>query len=478
MFDIIIIGAGVIGCAIARELSKYNLKICVLEKDSDVANGTSKANSGIVHAGYDAKPGSLKAKLNVKGNAIFNKLSKELDFPFKNIGSFVLAFDNEGIGLLKKIKKQGELNNVSGLEIISGDEAKKLEPCISKDVVAALYAPTAGITSPYEMTIALAENAYCNGVEFNLETKVDGIEKKEDYYIIDTNKGKFKSNFIINAAGVYADEINNMISKYKINIIPRRGEYCLCDKTVGDMVSKIIFQLPNEKGKGVLVTPTVDGNLLIGPNAIDIKDKDNVNTSHEGIDEVLYKAKLSLNDVPTSEIINSFSGNRAHSSKGDFIIGEAKDVENFINVAGIESPGLSAAPAIAEIVENIIIDKINVEKKEDFNPIRHGIPRFSEMSNEERENIIKENPKYGKIVCRCESVTEGEILESIKRPLGAKNIDAVKRRTRAGMGRCQSGFCLSKIVEILSNELNLPPEEITKFGGDSNILVGENKEDI
>jgi glycerol-3-phosphate dehydrogenase len=478
MFDVIIVGAGVIGCGIARELSKYNLKVCVLDKGEDVSIGTSKANSAIVHAGFDAKPGSLKGKLNIKGNAMFDKLAKELDFPFKRIGSLVLCFNEEDLKDLEKLKEQGEQNGVLGLEIIRKEKLREMEPNISEQVVAALHAPTGGIVCPYEMTIALAENAYKNGVEFKFEMEVEAIEKGNNGYIVKTNKEELAAKLIINAAGLHSDEINNMVSANKIHIIPRKGEYCLFDKAVGDMINRTIFQLPSKMGKGILVTPTVDGNMLIGPNALDIEDKYDLTTSELGLAEIVQKARRSVKEIPMNQVITSFSGLRAHSDKDDFIIGEAEDVENFINVVGIESPGLSSAPAIAEMVEKIVIDKLSPEKYEGFNPIRKGIPKFREMNNEERKEIIAKIPQYGKIVCRCETVTEGEILDAIRRPLGAKDLDGVKRRTRAGMGRCQAGFCSARILNILARELNVDLIEITKFGGNSTLLVGKNKQDI
>lgn len=474
--DIVIIGAGVIGSSIARELSKYDLKICVLEKGSDVAVGTSKANSGIVHAGHDAKPNTLKGKLNAKGNAMFDRLSKELDFPFKRNGSLVLCFDEGKKDALYALKKQGEKNGVPELEVISREEILKIEPNVSERVVAALHAPTGGIVCPYEMTIAYAENANTNGVKFYFNTEVRDIEKRERGFIVKTNQGDFESNLVINAAGVFADSINNMVSENKIKITPRRGEYLLFDKSVGDLVQKTLFQLPTKMGKGVLSTPTVDGNLLLGPTAEDIEDKSGVSTTREGLELIFKKAKLVLKEVPRKEVITSFAGLRAHSENDDFIVEEAKDVDGFINVAGIESPGLSSAPAIAEMVENMVVDKLGPSKKANFNPIRSGIPKFREMSNEERRALIQKDSFYGKIICRCEMVTEGEILNAIRRPLGARNLDAIKRRTRAGMGRCQSGFCTPKVIKILAQELNLPEEEVTKFGGNSSLIIGENKE--
>lgn len=476
MFDVAIIGAGVIGCSIARELSRYNLKTCVLEKGSDVATGSSKANSGIVHAGHDAKPGSLKAKLNVKGNSLFDKLSKELDFPFKRNGSFVLCFDEKDIDKLEELREKGHKNGVRDIRVLSRDQALELEPSLSDKVVSALYIPSGGIVCPYEMTIAMAENAFTNGVEFKFETEVNGIRKCKNTFIIKTNKGEIESSLVINAAGLYADKINNMVSEEKIQIVARKGEYCLCDKSVGNLAASTLFQLPTNMGKGILVTPTVDGNLLIGPTAYDIEDKEDVSTTQEGMDEVLKKAALSIAQVPSRQIITSFSGLRAHSLGDDFIIGEARDVENFINAAGIESPGLSSAPAIGEMVRDIVVEKLSPSVNMFFNGRRNSIPKFREMNNAERRKLIAEDCSYGRIVCRCETVTEGEIINAIRRPLGARTLDGVKRRTRAGMGRCQSGFCSTKIVDILSKELGINREEITKFGGNSKILIGKNKE--
>lgn len=479
MFDVTIIGAGVTGCAIARELSKYNLKTCVLEKEIDVASGTSKANSGIVHAGEDPIPGTLKAKLNVRGNEMFDDLKKELNFPFKRNGSLVLCFDEDKIGNLEELRQRGIKNGVPDtMEVLNREEVLKLEPNLSDKVVAALTLPTGGIVCPYEFTIALAENANVNGVEFKLETEVKDIKRHEGKYIIETNNGKIESKIVVNAAGVYGDNMNNLVSEKKYHIIPRKGEYCLFDKAVGNTAKRTLFQLPTKMGKGVLVTPTVDGNLLIGPSANDMKEKDDVKTTADVIASIMEKAELSIKQVPSRQVITSFAGLRAHEENGDFIIGETPDCENFINVIGVESPGLTSAPAIAEMVRKIITKKLSPKENEKFNPIRKGIPKFREMNNEERKELIKQDKTYGKIVCRCETVTEGEIRNSIRRPLGARTLDGVKRRTRAGMGRCQSGFCSNRIVDILSEELNIPRTEVTKSGRDSVVLVGENKEDI
>jgi glycerol-3-phosphate dehydrogenase len=476
MFDVVIIGAGVIGCSVARELSKYKLHTCLIEKAADICEGTSKANSAIVHAGFDAKTGSLKGKLNAKGNSMFDKLSKELDFPFKRNGSLVLCFEESNIEKLNELKKQGEENGVPELRLLNKEEVKLFEPNLSEEVIAALYVPSGGIVCPYEMTVALAENAYMNGVEFKFEKEVRGIQKEKDYFLIKTQGEDIKAKLIINAAGLFSDSINNMVSDNKIKITPRKGEYCLFDKAVGGTVTRTIFQLPTKMGKGVLVTPTIDGNLLIGPNAVDVADKTNIATTAEGLEEILNKAKHTLKEVPMRYIITSFSGLRAHSENDDFIIGEAQDVENFINAAAIESPGLSSAPSIAKMIEDMVISKLSPMEKVDFNPIRKGIPKFRELNNEERQKLISSNDAYGRMVCRCEMVTEGEIVEAIRRPLGAKTLDGVKRRTRAGMGRCQAGFCTPKLVGILAKELNISQEEVTKFGRKSLLLVGRNKE--
>ncbi|EPY2279010.1 NAD(P)/FAD-dependent oxidoreductase [Clostridium sporogenes] len=471
MFDVTIIGSGVTGAAVARELSKYNLKTCVVEKAIDVASGTSKANSGIVHAGEDPIPGTLKAKMNVRGNEMFDKLQEEIDFPFKRNESFVLCFDEKDIEKLEELRQRGLKNGLPDtMEILNREEALKLEPNLSEYVVAALRLPTGGIVSPYEFNIALAESAAMNGVEFKLETEIIDIEKKQDGYILKTNKGDIETKVVVNAAGVFGDKINNMVSEKKYHITARKGEYLLFDKTVGDMVQRTIFQLPTKMGKGVLVTPTADGNLLLGPTSVDVEEKDDFETTREGLDTVAEKAKLSIKEIPMRQVITSFAGLRAHEENSDFIIGEIEDAENFINAIGIESPGLTSAPAIGEYIRAMIVEKLKPEENKEFNPIRKDIPKFREMTNEERKEMIKENSAYGKIVCRCEVVTEGEIRDAIRRPLGAKTVDGIKRRTRAGMGRCQSGFCSNRIVEILAEELGIKRNEVTKFGGNSKIL--------
>lgn len=476
MYDVIIIGGGASGTATARELSKYKGTFCLLEKEEDLCCGTSKANSGIVHAGYDAPEGSLMAKLNVLGNEKMEKLSRELDFPFKRTGSLVLCFSPEDLPSLKLLYDRGIANGVKNLLILCREEVLKMEPNVSDEVFAALYAPTAGIVCPFEMNLAFGENAYENGVEFHFNTEVIRLEKIEKGYRIFTNKGEFETKCIVNAAGVYADDIHNMVSKRKIHITPRKGEYCLLDKSAGAHVSRTVFALPGKEGKGVLVTPTVHGNLLIGPTATDIEEKEGTNTTGNGLAQVINKAGKNVKNLPLRQIITSFAGLRAHEDHHEFIIEEVKDAPGFIDCAGIESPGLTSAPAIGERVAEILREKLGLEEKENFISKRKGILRPASLSFEERNALIKENPAYGNIICRCEMVTEGEIREAIRRPLGAKSLDGVKRRTRAGMGRCQSGFCSSKVMEILAQELNADLSQITKAGDGSNLICGTNKD--
>lgn len=476
MYDVIIIGGGVSGTASARELSRYKGKFCLLEKEEDLCCGTSKANSGIVHAGYDAPKGSLMAKLNVLGNEKMGKLSRELDFPFKRTGSLVLCFSPEDMPSLQLLYDRGIANGVKNLRILSREEVLEMEPNVSDEVYAALYAPTAGIVCPFEMNLAFGENAYENGVEFHFDTEVIRLAKIEEGYRIFTSKGEFETKCIVNAAGVYADKFHNMVSEKKIHITPRKGEYCLLDKSAGAHVSRTVFALPGKEGKGVLVTPTVHGNLLIGPTATDIEEKEGTNTTGNGLAQVIKKAGRNVKNLPLRQVITSFAGLRAHEDRQEFIIEEAADAPGFIDCAGIESPGLTSAPAIGERVAEILREKLGLEEKENFISKRKGILRPASLSFEERNALIRENPAYGNIICRCEMVTEGEIREAIRRPLGAKSLDGVKRRTRAGMGRCQSGFCSPKVMEILAQELGVDLAEITKAGEGSNLICGTNKD--
>ena len=478
MYDVVIIGAGVSGSASARELSRYKVNACVIEKTEDVCSGTSKANSGIVHAGFDAPEGSLMAKLNVEGNLMMEELSKELDFPFKKNGSLVICLSEEDMPKLKELYDRGIRNGVKELKILNKEEVLELEPNITDDVYAALYAPTGGIVCPFGLNIALAENANTNGIEFRFNTEAQDIEKIDGGFIIKTNQGDIKTKYIVNAAGVYADKFHNMVSQNKINITARKGEYCLLDKTAGNHVSRTIFALPGKMGKGVLVSPTAHGNLIVGPTSTDIDDKEGVNTTREGLDTVIGKSSMNVKNIPMRQVITSFSGLRAHEDNHEFIIKELEDAKGFIDCAGIESPGLTSSLAIGKMVADILKEKLNLEENPNFVGTRKGILDPNTLSLEERNQLIKEQPAYGNIICRCEMITEGEIIDAIRRPLGAKSLDGVKRRTRAGMGRCQAGFCSPKTMEILERELSISMFDITKCGGKSNIVVGVIKDSI
>ena len=478
MTDIIIIGAGVSGAAIGRELSRYKADACVHEKEEDVCCGTSKANSGIVHSGIDAPHGTLMAKLNVLGNEMMEGLSRELDFPFKRNGSIVVCRDKDDIPEFQRLYENGVRNGVKGLRILTKSEVKELEPNIAEDVIAALFAPTGGIVCPFGLNIALAENANVNGVEFVFNTEVMDIKKEASGFALHTNNGIYHAKYVVNAAGVYADRFHNMVSSKKIHITPRKGEYCLLDKTAGSHVSSTVFAVPGKYGKGILTTPTVHGNLLVGPTANDIVDKEAVSTTREGLDEVIRKSGLNVKDIPYRQVITSFAGLRAHEEGHEFIIQEVEDAKGFIDCAGIESPGLTSAPAIGKMVADMLKDKMNLEENGDFVAVRKGILNPETLSKEERKQLIIENPSYGNIICRCEMISEGEIIDAIRRPLGAKSLDGVKRRTRAGMGRCQAGFCSPRTMEIISRELNIPMEEVRKSGRNSKIIVGLNKDSL
>ncbi len=474
-FDVLIIGAGVSGALIARELSRYDIKVAIAERCNDAAMGTTKANSAIVHSGFDAIPGTLKAKLNVEGTRMMPETCRLLNVPFKPIGSLLIAFSDEEMKTVEALFERGQKNGVPGLEIYDRERLLKEEPMINEKAVGALFAPTAGIVCPYELTIAALENAVTNGVEFIRNFEVKSISYDGSEFTVSNGESEIKSKYVINAAGVYADDIAAMIGDTSFKTIMRKGEYMLCDKSMGKTVSHVIFQCPNSMGKGVLVTPTVDGNLLIGPSAIDIEDKENTNTTASTLASILETAKKSVPSLNTREVITSFAGLRAHLEEDDFVIGPSAANARFINVAGIESPGLSSAPATGTYVADIIVKDCGAAEKADFNPERKAPVRFRHMSNEERKELVKKNPAYGRIICRCETITEGEILDAIHAPAGARDVDGVKRRTRAGMGRCQGGFCGSKVVEILARELGKELNEITKFGGDSKIIYERTK---
>lgn len=474
MYDVVIIGAGVVGGMLARALSRYNVKTCILERENDVAMGATKANSAIVHAGFDAEMGSLKAQLNVKGSQMMEKICEEIGVKYKNNGSLVIGMSDADRAMLDALLERGIANGVEGLRIIEQEELRRLEPNIAETATCALHAPTGAIVCPYDLTVAAIGNAMDNGVELRCNFAVCGISKIENGYKIISENDCVEARYVINCAGLYSDVIANMIGDDSFTVHPRRGEYILLDKECGGLVSHTIFRTPSKMGKGILVSPTVDGNLLLGPTSVDMQDKENKNSTEDGIAEVITKAQENIRTVPLGKTITSFCGLRAVGSTGDFIITSPEC--GFINAAGIESPGLSASPAIAEYIVDMLGEQgLALTEKTDYDPIRVSSHAFSEATIEEKNAMIKENPAYGRIVCRCESVTEGEILDAIRRNPKARDLDGVKRRTRAQMGRCQGGFCGPYITELLSKELGIPYEAVTKFGGGSIINVEKTK---
>lgn len=492
IYDVVIIGAGVTGAAVARELSRYKASVVVLEKGEDLCSGTTKANSAIVHAGYDAKPGSMMAKMNVRGNEMMGQIAEELDVPFRRNGSFVVCTNPDEKDGIQKLYDQGIQNGVKDMQILTGDEARAMEPNLSEDAVSVLYAPTAGIVCPFLLNIAYAENANVNGVEFRFNTEVEEITKaapdaneqellddfgfpEKEVWHIRTSNGDYTARYIINAAGVYADKFHNMVSTRKIHITPRKGEYMLLDHSAGDFAVHTIFTQPTKMGKGVLVAPTIHGNIICGPTANDIEDKEGTETTAMGLEQVAAGVNKSMKNVPLRSVITSFAGLRAYEDGHDFILGPAEGAPTFIDCAGIESPGLSSAPAIGCYIADLMRDTMHLSNKRNWNGRRKGILDPSTLSIQERNELIKKQPAYGTIICRCESISEGQILDAIHRPLGARSLDGVKRRVRAGMGRCQAGFCSPRTMDILNRELGLPMEEITKSGGKSQIVFERTK---
>ena len=476
MIDVIIIGAGVSGCAAARELSRFLADILVLDKEEDVCCGTSKANSAIVHAGFDAPAGSRMAALNVAGSRMMPALAQELDFAYQQCGSLVVCLSDEDRPALQKLYENGLANGVEGLRIVERGELRALEPNVSDEAVAALWAPTGGIVCPFGLTCAFAENAAKNGVCFQFDTEVQAVRPIAGGGRVETSRGPLEARCVVNAAGVHADELHNQVSADAMTIVPRRGDYFLLDHAAGDHVRHTVFQLPGKYGKGVLVTPTVHGNLLIGPTATDIDDKEDTATTAAELDEVRAKAGRAVKDLPLRQTITSFAGLRAHELRHEFFIGEA--APGFVDCAGIESPGLSASPAIGREVAALVQNILHLPEDPGFDPHRRGILDPKTLPFEERAALIREQPAYGQIICRCESITEGEILDAIHRAPGARSLDGVKRRTRAGMGRCQAGFCSPRVLEILARELGVPQAAVTKSGGGSQLIVGVNKDSL
>ena len=476
MKKIAVIGAGVVGGLVARELSRYELDVTILERGSDVALGATRANSAIVHAGFDAKEGSLKARFNVRGSEMMEDVCRELGVKYKRNGSLVVGFSEEDRETLEGLKIRGEKNGVKELSVVGREELIKIEPNLGDEVTCALVAPTGAIVCPYELCMASVGNAMDNGAELKLDFNVAAIEEKGEGYEVISDKGeRVYADYVINCAGVYSDAVARMVGDDSFAVHPRRGEYMLLDREAGDLVSHTIFRCPSKMGKGVLVSPTVDGNLLLGPTAEDIEDKEDTSTTAAGLDKVRSLAAQQVRGIPFGKVITSFTGLRSVGSTGDFIINMPK--RGFINLAGIESPGLSSSPAIAVHVAQMLADEgVELVNKADFNPVRRPMHYFKELDNEGKNEVIKAHPEFAHVICRCETVTEGEILEAIRTNPKPRDVDGVKRRTRASMGRCQGGFCTPYIIELLASELSIDYTEVTKFGGDSKINVGMTKE--
>lgn len=475
MYDIAIIGGGVIGCAVARELSRYKLSLVVLEKEDDVCSGSSKANSGIAHAGFDAKPGTNKARFNVLGSKMMKDYCDELGVKYKNNGALVLAFGADDEKTLEELLARGKENGVAGLEIVDGKRLHEIEPNVSANATAALYAKTSGIICPYDLTFACMGNAMDNGAELKTNFSVGKIDCGE-FYTLTSQKGESVSaKIVINCAGAGSGKIAKLVGDQSVNIGLRKGEYLLLDRESGDFVSHTIFCTPTKKGKGILVTNTVDGNILLGPTADEVTEEDKT-TTDEGLAFVRTRAAEMAVNVPFYNTITSFAGIRAYSAdRHDFIIEQSAVAKNFINIAGIESPGLTSAPAIAKYAAELVGTLTELNPNPSFNGKRARELPFCSLDAKTQNQMIKENPCYGKIVCRCEKVTEAEIRNAVRRNPPTHSVDGVKRRTRAGMGRCQGGFCQSKVAEIIAQELNIPLEEVTKNGAGSELLTGKTK---
>ena len=474
IFDVVIVGAGVIGGMLARELSRYQLNVALVEKENDVAMAASRANSGIVHGGYDPVPGTLKAKLNSEGVELLFEAAKELHVPCKRNGSMVCAFSAEEEPLIEELYQQGQENKILGLKILTGDEARAIEPNLSAAVTKVLHVTNAGIVCPYDLTIAAIGNAMDNGVTLFRNFKVVNISREKDIFTAaSSNQEQIQGKYLVNCAGGYSDQIAKLAGDDFFNIIPRAGEYMLLDKAEGSRVSHTLFQCPTIEGKGILVSPTVDGNLLVGPTAKVVETPDSDDTTAAGLAEVERLAAKSVPSVNFRQVITSFTGVRASTKGGEFILKASENVPHLIHAGAIDSPGLTCCVSIAKYLTKILQEQgLVLNAKENWNGQRENHHAFRDMTDDEKNAYIQEHPEFGKIVCRCETVTEGEILQAIRSNPPAMDIDGVKRRTRSGMGRCQGGFCGPYVMELLSKEMGIPMEEVTKFGGSSRMVIG------
>ena len=471
MYDIIVIGAGAVGCAVAREATKYKLKVLVMDKENDVGNKTSMANSAIVHSGYDPKPGTNKAFHNVRGNKLYDELCKDLDVEFKRIGSLTCATNEEELAIIEGYLSRSKENGVE-VKLLNKEETKKLEPFVSDKVIGSLYAPSAGIINPFELTVALMENAMDNGAELRLNEEVLDVKKVQDHYVVVTNKGELEAKVVVDSAGLYSDKIAKMVGVDTFEIKPRKGEYFVLDHFKKPFVSHVIFPTPSAKGKGILVTPTTHGNYLVGPSSEFVDEKDDFSTDKLTLDDVRSKSSLLVDNIPFQYMIRQFSGLRATGSTGDFII---ENHDGFIVLGGIESPGLASAPSIALKVLELVSENIKLEANLQFKKERRKVYRLNKMSEEERNELIKKDPSFGHIVCRCETVSEGEVVDAIRRNAGPTTIKGVKKRCRPGFGKCQGGFCEPLILQILARELNKDPMSIKYDSDDAYILESETK---
>lgn len=473
MVDVVIVGGGVCGCSLLYELSRYKLSAVLVEKENDVSVGTTKANSAIVHAGYDPHPGTTMARYNVEGNALVKELCEKLDVPYKQIGSLVLAFDADQDALVRELFDRGTQNGVPGMKVLSAAEVREMEPNVSPEVTSALYAPSAGIVSPWELAIALAETAVKNGAQVELNSEVTSIQPIDGGFRVTAGGKEIDTRFVVNAAGIWSDKINDMAAPHTFTVSANKGEYFLLDKSLGTLVNHVIFQCPSKVGKGVLVSPTVHGNLIVGPNAEDA-EKDDLGTTGDGLAFVRKMALRSVPDINFRDSIRNFAGLRANTEIDDFLVGETEQ-KGFFNIAGIKSPGLTSAPAIArDVVRMLGKAGLTLDPKETFVDERHVV-RFKHLSHEERAAAIAKNPLYGQIVCRCETITEGEIVDALHRPLPPCSIDGVKRRCGSGMGRCQGGFCGPRVQQIIARELGIPQEAVMMDRAGTAVITGETK---
>ena len=466
MFDVCIIGCGIVGAAAAYELSRYELNVAVLERENDVAMGATKANSAVIHAGYDPEPGSLAARLNAEGSKLAGDLCDKLDVPHKHCGSLVLAFSEREAAVLERLRQNGGANGVPGLTILSKEEVLAKEPGLSREVFAALYAPSAMVVDPWDYTLALAETAVKNGVDVRLEWGVTAIEPVEGGYRLRAARGEVETKVVLNAAGLYADEIHNMVFEPAFAIRPAKGEYYLLDKSEGARVSHVIFQCPTEAGKGVLIAPTVHGNLIAGPNNERPRNREDRSTTAEGLAFVKTAARKSAPGLDFGANIRHFAGNRALSGRDDFIIEEAGP--GFIDLAGIKSPGLSAAPAVAKMAAGLC--GLELKRKSHFCDTRKRI-RFDPLPSGEKAALAARDPAYGRVVCRCETVTEGEIRDALRSPVPPRSIDGVKRRCGAGMGRCQGGFCSPHVLKMIAIHHKCEMNGVLQDGEGSYVLI-------